>query len=60
MTEEVCLICGIPWKDGIGFVGKHIAPCANDRYGWCFVKPAEDDVSDTEQLNPNERIQQEE
>lgn len=35
---DVCIVCGIPWKDGVGFIGKHIAPCANDRYGWNLTK----------------------
>ena len=36
--EFVCMVCGIPWKDGVGFVGKHIAPCANAVHGWNFVE----------------------
>lgn len=36
--NQVCIVCGIPWKDGKGFIGKHKFPCANDRYGWRFTK----------------------
>lgn len=35
--KAYCIVCGIPWKDGKGFVGKHIFPCANERYGWNFT-----------------------
>lgn len=37
-TKTVCLVCEIPWRDGKGWIGKHKFPCANDRYGWLFVK----------------------
>jgi hypothetical protein len=37
-TKSVCLICGALWKNGKGFVEEHYFPCANDRYGWNFVK----------------------
>jgi len=34
---QVCAVCGIPWEDGVGFVGEHIAPCANNRYLCAFT-----------------------
>ena len=46
-TDQVCIVCGIPWKDGVGFIGKHIASCANDRYGWCYTKDAVDENGDS-------------
>lgn len=38
MTKQVCVICEIEFKDGLGWVGEHVFPCANDRYGWNFTK----------------------
>ena len=37
-ADYVCECCGIPWKDGVGFVGKHVFPCANAHHGWNFVR----------------------
>lgn len=41
MKAQVCLSCGIPWKDGIGWGGQHKSLCANDRYGWLYTKEVE-------------------
>ncbi len=37
-TKLVCIVCGIPFIEGKGFVGEHEFPCANERYNWAFVK----------------------
>ena len=42
MAKKVCAICGIPWKDGFGFVGEHIFPCWNARYNETCVVDAKD------------------
>lgn len=36
--KQYCICCGIEWIKGKGWVGEHIFPCANDRYGWNFVR----------------------
>ena len=43
---QVCQICGIPWRDGVGFEGEHISPCANARHGWNFTKDAPAEQND--------------
>ena len=36
-TEQVCARCGISFVEGVGFVGKHLFPCANEQHGWNFT-----------------------
>lgn len=43
MGKRVCVICGAEWRDGEGFIEEHIAPCANQRYGWVFTIEVPDD-----------------
>lgn len=41
--KSVCLVCGAQFVEGQGWIEPHYFPCANDRYGWLFVREVPDD-----------------
>lgn len=38
-----CATCSAIFETGKGWITKHSANCANNNYGWNFVKPEQDD-----------------